>query len=301
MKFEFNGNEYYLDGILKLQLDNIVYNIKNDWDFVILITGDRMVRTGKSVLGLTLCAYLAKQLKTKFDMDNVLMQSDKLIELGIKLPKHSILMLDEARESLAASKFIYDTQERMLDYLSECGQLNHVMVVICPDFFELRENVAVARSEFLINVYRKNLKLIRKVYDEPQPVVKFARGYFEFFNRAQKQALYDIAKRTKRKKYNLVKASHIGRFVNQYPVDENLYREKKRDTLKRYQEVKHKKGNKRADWYKAVRDKLVVNLIKDGKKQEEVARIMTEDYGHKITAASVKDIVAKSKKLPGRK
>lgn len=47
MKFLWKGNEYYIDGFLASLLNSIVYNIKKDWDFVILITGDRGVRVGK--------------------------------------------------------------------------------------------------------------------------------------------------------------------------------------------------------------------------------------------------------------
>ena len=50
MKFEFKGKEYYIDGYLASQLDSIVYNVKKDWDFVIMITGNRMVRVGNQSL-----------------------------------------------------------------------------------------------------------------------------------------------------------------------------------------------------------------------------------------------------------
>ena len=51
---------------LKGALDSIVWNINKDWDFVIIVTGDGMVRTGKSVLAMQICAYLASRLKSKF-------------------------------------------------------------------------------------------------------------------------------------------------------------------------------------------------------------------------------------------
>ena len=43
--------------ILKAQLDILLKNIKNDWDFTIIITGGGEVRVGKSVLAMQIGAY----------------------------------------------------------------------------------------------------------------------------------------------------------------------------------------------------------------------------------------------------
>ena len=48
-------------------------------------------------------------------------------------------------------------QQDLLDFFAECGQLNQVFVIVAPDFFKLSEEIAVARSEYLINVYRKDI------------------------------------------------------------------------------------------------------------------------------------------------
>ena len=64
MKFKFKEQEYYIDGYLADALNTIVYNIKEDWDFVIIISGDRMVRVGKSILAMTIGAYLGSILKS---------------------------------------------------------------------------------------------------------------------------------------------------------------------------------------------------------------------------------------------
>jgi len=53
MKFPYNGKEWYIDGFLASSLDSLAYNVQKDWDFVIMITGDRTVRVGKSVLAMT--------------------------------------------------------------------------------------------------------------------------------------------------------------------------------------------------------------------------------------------------------
>jgi len=235
-----NGKEIYLDGFLVNALDTLIYNAKNDWDFVIVITGDRMVRTGKSVLGMSICAYLAKRLNTPYTIGNVFFDSQDMINSAQEMPKHSIIHYDEGREGLAASKSSQQLQKDLLDYFAECGQLNHIFVIVLPDFFELKEQMAVARSECLINVYRKTRHLEKDIYNDgiKRPVIQFDRGYFEFFNRGKKQLLYDKAKSTRRKNYGLVKANFLGRFTNNYPIDEEAYRKKKSESLARFEDKK---------------------------------------------------------------
>ena len=47
MRFSFSGQDLFIDDRLATQLNTVAYNIKNDWDVVILISGDRTVRVGK--------------------------------------------------------------------------------------------------------------------------------------------------------------------------------------------------------------------------------------------------------------
>jgi hypothetical protein len=50
---------FYMDDQLKLQLDVLVKNIKNDWDFTIILTGQGEVRVGKSKLAMDIGCYWA--------------------------------------------------------------------------------------------------------------------------------------------------------------------------------------------------------------------------------------------------
>lgn len=47
IKFEFQGKEYHIDRYLANALITLVYNVRKDWDFVILVSGNRQVRIGK--------------------------------------------------------------------------------------------------------------------------------------------------------------------------------------------------------------------------------------------------------------
>ena len=96
--------EIYLNETLMFQLDTLIYNVKKDWDYVIIITGDRMVRTGKSVLAMNIGAYLAHRLQTPFTLDNIFFESDRMVDFAQQAPPNSVIIYDEGREGLAASK-----------------------------------------------------------------------------------------------------------------------------------------------------------------------------------------------------
>lgn len=245
MKFPFNGKEWYIDGFLASALDSLAYNVNKDFDFVIMITGDRTVRVGKSVLAMTISAYLSYALnllglKNEFSVKDIYFDNQEMMKEAFKKPKYHVNQYDEGREGLAAAKAMKGMQQDLIDFFSECGQMNHVFVIVAPDFFKLNEEIAVARSEFLINVYRKETQITTNKFKDrkPRQVTRLDRGYFEFFSRKKKQNLYDKSQSTRRKNYQLIKADFYGSFVNQYPVGEDEYRQKKKDSLARFTQRK---------------------------------------------------------------
>lgn len=281
----------YLDGYLKSALDTLVYNIRKDWDFLIVITGDRSVRTGKSVFGFgAIGSYLADQLNTPFDLGNIFFNSQSMIESASEMPKHSVLIYDEARESLASSKAMKQVQQDLLDYFAECGQLNHIFIIICPDFFTLKEDIAVARSELLLNVYRKETKIT--LGKDKNPALRFDRGYFEFYNRYTKQKLFDMARSTHKRNYNLTKPDFIGRFTNNYGViDEQEYRKKKAEALSRFKE--RKKAEQEVRYVKAfeLRDNIISVWHAKGLNGREISDKFKLDFDYDISDTSVNRII----------
>ena len=245
MKFDFNGKSFYVDGLLARQLDTLVYNVQKDYDFVIIITGDRSVRVGKSVLAMTVCAYLSEHLnkvglQNKYDIKDVYFDNKDMMKAAFTKGKYHVNHYDEGREGLAANKAMKGMQMDLLDFFAECGQLNHIFVIVAPDFFKLSEEIAVGRSEYLINVYRKDVVKHIDLYGtgEKIPVVKLKRGQFEFFDRKRKQNLYDKSQSTRRKNYGLIKANFVGAFTDQYPLGEEEYRKEKKDALSRFTKKK---------------------------------------------------------------
>lgn len=299
MKFKFHGKEYYINKQLAHQLISLVYNMKKDWDFVIIITGDRTVRTGKSTLAMTICAFLAYcmqrlNIKSDYTLDSVFFDSKEMLKVSLKSSKHSIIHYDEGRESLASSKYLTPIQHTLLDYFAECGQSNNIFVIVLPDFFGLVEEIAVPRSEILINVYRTDTKIMTDVFKDGEklPVVRFDRGRFEFFNRYKKQELYDKARQWKKKSYGIVKANFIGSFTSQWTLDKREYIKKKTMWLKRFGERKKRKPPAKTDIF---RDMIILRLHNEGKTSKEIEKDLKDNYNYEIGDSWIRKILVRLK------
>jgi len=253
LTYEWNGQQLKIDKMLAEVLASLVYNVEQDWDFVVVITGDRTVRTGKSVLAMTVCAFMAYLLKklnlneNAFNENNIFFDGANMMSKVQDFKKYSVIQMDEARESLAASKSMQQIQQNMLDFYAECGQLRNISVLVLPDFFELKEIMSVARSEILLNVSRET-SIVHKDFmgdGVKRPIVMFKRGTFRLYNREAKSLMYDLFRTTRNKNYNSVRPTFpAGSFENQYPIDEKKYREMKADALARFKE-RHTKEDKK--------------------------------------------------------
>lgn len=295
--FPFNGKKYFINDLLKDQLNSLCYNIKNDWDFIILITGDRTVRTGKSVLAMTIGAYLSYTLnriglKNTFTLNNLYFDSRKMISDALNYPKHSVIIYDEGREALSTSKSFTDAQKDIMDYFAECGQLNHIFIIVLPDFFGLVEEMAIARSEILLNVYRHETIIKTDMFKNGEriPIVRFDRGRLQFFNRYGKQKLFDKARRLRMKSYSISKPNLPPlNFTNQYPLDEIEYKKKKRDWLIRFKERKN--NTQKAKPTDVIRDTIIRDLHNDGKTSLEISQYLEKEFDYNITDRGVRLIV----------
>jgi hypothetical protein len=240
------GKQCYVDPLLRPSLDALIWNCNKDWDFVIIITGDGQVRTGKSVFAMNIACYLASQLGTSFTLkDNVFFESTKMIDAAQTAPINTVFLYDEAREGLATSKRFSKIQQDLIDFFNECGQLNHIFILVLPDFFSLNWELATNRSEMLLNVFRKEEETERIFKDgEKRPTLVFERGFWELYNRSRKSNLYQMGKRTGLRNYNLVKRNCFGQFRNHYPIDEQEYRQLKKESLMRFSD-RHKEIEKK--------------------------------------------------------
>ena len=277
---------FYMDDRLIMQLEVILRNVKNDWDFTILVTGQGEVRVGKSMIAMQIGAYWSYEVKKRYGIDvpfnledNFVFDGKKLIEKGNKLgqnTKYACLIFDEAGADLEGRKAIQVQTQDVLDYYRECGQYNMLNVLVIPEFFDLPKGLALSRSIFLIDVF----------YSVNQEAI-FQRGYFNFYSRRSKKLLYMFGK--KELNYSVIKSDFgkiPGRFHKFFPIEEKAYRDAK------YFALKKREGRKK-DMITLGRNSAWYILSSEyGMTYEKIAQRMTNLIGKYVAKETVRDAIA---------
>jgi hypothetical protein len=274
---------FYLDNSLKSQLDILIKNIADDWDFTIIITGGGEVRVGKSVLAMQIGAYWAHEVqriykkKTIFDVEhNFVLDGRTLIKKGNELGQaypYSVLIYDEAGADLEGRKQVQQQTQDVIDFYRECGQYNLLNILVMPDFFDLPKGIALHRSIFLLDVYYT-----------ANSEGKFERGYFKFYSRRNKKYLYLKGKREL--DYRAHPHNLQGRFLPFYPIDEQAYRALKQGALTN-------RGSKRKNQWQTQRDACWYLLTHEfGMKQADLAHRMENLTGVFVPQATLSDGIA---------
>lgn len=261
-KVTSGGHTFYMDGYLKSNLDLLKKHIKADWDFMILISSGGRPGPGKTTLGMQ----VGKYLDPSFNLDRFVFDGKSLIEKGSKLKRYQCLLYDEGRTGLDAKKWASEIQRNLLDFFSTCRSLNLFIIVILPDFFELKKEIALNRSICLINVYCKKL---------------FHRGYFSFHNIRTKKELFLFGK--DKLDYAAARPKFQGRFVNYWVVDKVKYEALKRKSLQELQVTESK--TKRDEWLSA--SVKAIRALKPTIKQNELAEMISQHSKTPLSRQSV--------------
>jgi hypothetical protein len=225
---------FWMDSYIKAALDSLCYNILDDWDGVVIVSGDGMVRIGKSMLTDQMAYYCLWKLhhnklnwlaikKQYIDCETTIFSGTELITKGKSYMKNSVFKYDEARGELDTKKVLQEITITLMDYFSECGMYNHIVFLVIPEYFDLPKGLATNRSEFLINVYRK--KDMIKLKDGTD-IVKLQRGFFEFYSRDAKKKLYILGKKNFND-YRASKYDFFGEFRPFWIVNKERYDAKK--------------------------------------------------------------------------
>lgn len=175
--FFFNGNKYYIDGMLKSNLDIVAIRDFNKWDNLIIIDG--LERSGKTTIGSTACAYLSTRLNRSFSVDSIYFDIDSLIEYA-QTSREKIILWDESALGGLGSQWNTREQLKLKQLLITCGKYRHVLVFIIPDFTLLSSYFAVHRSICLLRTYTPNM---------------VERGFFKFYGAYEKKLLYYTEKK----------------------------------------------------------------------------------------------------------
>jgi len=245
-----------MDDRLVLQLEVLLKNIKNDWDFTIIITGQGEVRVGKSLLAMQIACYWSYEIekrygkKVPFELKtNFVFEGQQLIKQGNYLGvnfTYPALIFDEAGADLEGRKVMTGSTQLVLDYFRECGQYNMLNILVLPEYFDLPKGIALSRNIFLIDVW----------YNATDEGI-FQRGYYNFYSRRSKKWLY--LKGKKDLNYSCVKSdfgTRAGQFYRFYPLDKVEYEKMKQEALK------HRESHRR-NKFMMQRDACIFLLCKE--------------------------------------
>jgi len=197
-----DGKYCYMDDILYNEIQNTKKKISNDDDRVFLVDG--MERGGKSVF----TQQLAKTFDPTFTHERMCFTEEEFAHWIDTAGKGEAVVYDEAYRGLGSDKWADKVARVIRGKMMEMGQKNLVVFIVCPNFFLLHKYVALHRSWGLFHIYTKTGQ----------------RGFWAYFNRKTKQILYIKGKKTL--SYNgkdFPQATLIGRFNNQYVIDEVIY------------------------------------------------------------------------------
>jgi hypothetical protein len=208
----------YIDGIYYENLKELVNVIHQDMTFLAIISSSTLeVGTGKSVFAqqtgeawIQLVNEIHKKNLPDMSMQNIVFKPKDLIDRAFKVPKTSVIILDEWEDAHYWSELGISLRQ----FFRKCRQLNLFIILIIPNFFQLPPSYAISRSVFFVDVRFEG---------------SFERGYFSFYGFQKKKDLYIYGKKTQN--YKCVSPQFTGRFGDGYAVDEKLYRETKMKDL----------------------------------------------------------------------
>ena len=204
--------DLYIEPRLKDKLDLMIKRStgKNKDDNVLLVDGEEGM--GKSNMAALCAYYIHYEMKRPFDVSNMFFNLDELLQFAIHT-KEQIIVWDEAALGGLAVEWWRKNQLQFIKLLMIARKKRHFMIICIPKFFKLNEYIAVDRSIGLIHVYAANA---------------MSKGRFVYYNKDQKEYLYEKWRKTRTKVYRKYYNFH-GRFleVMSKVLDELEYDKKK--------------------------------------------------------------------------
>lgn len=180
---------------------------KKKFDNVIIIDGDE--GHGKSTLAIQICGYVAAKTGRAFprDCSRIFFDANAMTEFA-KSHDDQIILWDEAALGGLTTESYNKVQVRLLQLLMVARKKRHFYIFNIPKFFRLKEQI-IERAVALIHVYARN---------------EVDLGYFTYYRKSAKAALYDEWKSSKKKVYYKY-ISYKGGFSDVFDliVDEKIY------------------------------------------------------------------------------
>lgn len=271
--FEINNVHVYIDDKLKRQLDKkVIPDLqRKDKDRVFIIDGGE--GTGKSQMGIhQLGGYIASQLKTHYQLDNICMTPEEFKKRIMSANKNEVVIFDEGHRGFGSISVLSEINKILTDLMMEMRQKNLCVIIIMPTFFMLNKYVALFRASGLFHIYER----------------KGNRGFWVFYNKKNKLKLYLKGKRDLN--YNCIHYPRFrGRFYNQWCINEEEYRKKKEKAFETKPRII------KAEKYIKQRDILVYIFNKElNLSQRKIAELFKK-YKIELTRAGIQAILEQFK------
>ena len=214
----------FIDDTLAPNLEVYCKKIVDDMSFLILVSGSDAVGNGKSTLVSQMASYMTHRINqlhginNTFTADNMHFNSEELVKKSFEHPKYSIEVLDEGDDLTAL--WMKESAMNLKRYFRKCRQLNQILILILPSFFELPKFYALARSHALINVKFEG---------------DFQRGFFKFYGPKAKKLLYLFGKKSW--DYDAHGDDFHGRFSQEYCFYPNPKEETEKYKQRKYRDM----------------------------------------------------------------
>lgn len=203
---------FYIDGILRTNLELIKKQLRKDWDYVFVVDG--IEGGGKSVFAQQAAFYVSDG---KFNVENICFTPKEFKEAVLASPKYGCVIFDEAFRGLSSRAAMTETNRVLISLLQEIRQKNLCVFIVLPSVYDLDKYVALHRARGVFHVHTD---------------VNKHRGFFKFYNK--NKLTYMIANIQKMRYKYPASPSFKGRFADYYPLGKENYKDKKLASLGDY-------------------------------------------------------------------
>lgn len=225
--------KFYLAKALRHKLNSFCYNIKQDKEYIAIVSGSGELGNGKSTLAQQMAYYCAWKLGVPFTLDNICFSSDEFKTAVRDLPQYSPIVYDESKLSFSSKDVLTKASKDMDKFFTQSRQFNRIIFLVIPDFFDLDKTLATNRSKILINVYFGKKQTKDK---DGEDVIEETRGNYVVYSFKGKGRLWrkNAANKNRFYFYNdciQFKNTFSINKAEPYMVDEEAYRNKKAEVI----------------------------------------------------------------------